>query len=90
MYQIVTLNIIFNPLYIKAVDIAVRVGVDIVLRYGGFNLLMSFVGFIGHLMEGSGLKEMLGLVFGSNTVDMGCLAKHMLALHKYIFLSMLH
>ena len=29
---------------------------------------MSFLGSIGHFMKGSGLEEVLGLMFGSNTI----------------------
>lgn len=41
---------------------------DIVLRLGGFHTEMSFLGSIGHLMSGSGLEEVLGVVYAPNTV----------------------
>ncbi|KAK2717494.1 hypothetical protein QYM36_006318, partial [Artemia franciscana] len=41
---------------------------SIVLKLGGFHLMMSFVGCIGHLMEGSGLKEVLELVYATGAV----------------------
>ena len=40
----------------------------IVLRLGGFHTLMSFLGFIGHLIQGSGLREVLEKVYTGNTV----------------------
>ena len=40
-----------------------------VIRLGGFHLLMSYLGFIGYVMEGSGLAEAMQLVYGPNTVQ---------------------
>lgn len=40
----------------------------IILRLRGFHTLMSFLGCIGHIMEGSGLKELLCLIYADNTV----------------------
>lgn len=39
-----------------------------IIRLGGFHILMSFLGCIGHLMGGSGLRELLELVYATNTV----------------------
>ena len=58
-----------QPLYIKAVDIAMQANLDIVIRLGGFHTLMSFLGSIGHLMKGSGLEEILGEIYGPNTIE---------------------
>lgn len=41
---------------------------DIVLRLGGFHTEMSFLGSIGHLMAGSGLQEVLELIYADNAV----------------------
>lgn len=41
---------------------------SVILRLGGFNLEMSFVGGIGHLMEGSGITELLETVYAPNAV----------------------
>lgn len=41
---------------------------SVVLRLGGFHTLMSYLSCIGHVMEGSGLKEILEQVFNRNTV----------------------
>lgn len=40
----------------------------IVLRLGGFHMQMSFLGSIGHLIAGSRLEELLGVVYAGNTV----------------------
>ena len=41
---------------------------DMLLRLGGFHIQMSFLGSIGHLMAGSGLQELLEVVFTGNAV----------------------
>ena len=41
----------------------------IVLRLGGLHAQMSFLGTIGHLMAGSGLHEVLDLIYASKAVD---------------------
>ncbi|XP_052758830.1 uncharacterized protein LOC128202453 [Galleria mellonella] len=61
-----------QPLYIKACDIAETLVFDdvlIVVRLGGFHLLMSFMGCIGTIMEGSGIKEIFSLIFAEGSVD---------------------
>ena len=69
-YNITTANITFDqPLYIKANDIVAKANLDIVVRLGGFHTLMSFLGSIGHLMKGSGFEEILGVLYGKNTVE---------------------
>lgn len=40
----------------------------IILRLGGFHTPMNFAGCIGLLMEGSGLQELLSLVYAENAV----------------------
>jgi len=40
----------------------------IVLRLGGFHTEMSFLGSIGHLMDSSGLQEMLESIYAPNAV----------------------
>ena len=42
---------------------------DVVLRLGGFHMEMSFLGSIGNLVAGSGLQEVLQVVYASNTVN---------------------
>jgi hypothetical protein len=58
-----------QPLFIKAVDIAKKANLSIVVRLGGFHTLMNFLGSIGHIMKGSGLEEVLGTIFGGNTLE---------------------
>ena len=41
---------------------------SVVLRLGGLHIEMSFLGYIGHVMGGCGLKEVLELVYATNTV----------------------
>ena len=66
------INTADQPLYIKLPDI-VHSGVfgedHVVARLGGFHCYMSYLGCIGYIMAGSGLKELLSEVFAENTVD---------------------
>ena len=57
-----------QPLYVKAVEIALSMNMDIIVRLGGFHQLMSFLGSIGCVMEGSGLQNALGTVYVPLTV----------------------
>jgi len=41
---------------------------SLVVRLGGFHAEMSFLGCIGHVMSGSGLQELLEVVYSPNTV----------------------
>ena len=41
---------------------------SIVLRLGGFHTEMSFLGCIDFIMSGSGLREVLEVIYSSNTV----------------------
>lgn len=57
-----------QPLYVKARDIVSAAGPDsvlsnVVVRLGGFHLLMSFLGCIGFIMAGSGLKDLLSVIY---------------------------
>lgn len=40
----------------------------IVLKIGGFHTMMSFLGAIGHLMDGSGLSDLLSLIYATDKV----------------------
>ena len=67
--NIETLCITFDlPLYIKAFEISKSLQMDIVIRLGGFHLLMSFLGSIGSVMEGPGLKDGLESIYALVTV----------------------
>ena len=62
-----------QPLWWKALTIIENEPEDselhgIVLRLGGFHSLMSFLGAIGHIMAGSGLRRCLELIYAENTV----------------------
>ena len=39
-----------------------------ILRLGGFHVMMSFLGSIGHLMAGSGLQETMETIYAPNSV----------------------
>ena len=43
-----------QPLFIKALDIVVAEKMDVVVRLGGFHVLLSFLGSVGFVMRGSG------------------------------------
>ena len=51
--------------------------IKIIARLGGFHTVMSYMGFIGYTMAGSGLKELLCEVYAEKTVD------HILTGHAY-------
>ena len=62
-----------QPLWFKATTIVESAREDsdlyqIILRLGGFHTLMSFLGSIGHLMAGTGLQDILEVIFAGNTV----------------------
>ena len=42
---------------------------SVVLKLGGFHAQMSFLECIGYLMSGSGLQELLELIFAPNAVS---------------------
>lgn len=68
--NIVTPSITFDqPLWLKATEIAVEKSLNIVVHLGGFHTLMSFVGSIGSLMDGSGIESVLQLVYGENSIN---------------------
>ena len=63
-----------QPLWLKAFNIIQTEPPNsdlrkIVVRLGAFHAEMSFLGSIGHLMAGSGLRELLELINASNAVD---------------------
>lgn len=63
-----------QPIYWKARVIVSAASSDSILthcviRLGGFHLLMSFLGCIGYIMNGSGLKELLSTVYAPLSVD---------------------
>ncbi|CAH0562841.1 unnamed protein product [Brassicogethes aeneus] len=70
-----------QPLYIKARDIISYCDEaefsNVIIRLGGFHLLMSFMGSIGYLMSGSGLNDVLAVLYAEKSIE------HMLTGHAY-------
>lgn len=61
-----------QPLYIKARDIVEATIFDevlMVVRLGGFHLLMSYMGAIGQIMAGSGIKDIFSIIYAEGSVD---------------------
>ncbi|KYM99414.1 hypothetical protein ALC62_09846 [Cyphomyrmex costatus] len=66
-----------QPLYYKACEILASVNPEndpynlssVIARLGGFHLLMSFLGSIGFIMDGSGLKEAFCEIYAENSAD---------------------
>ena len=57
-----------QPLYVKSYKISMTNKKDIFVRLCGFHQLMSFLGSIGSLMEGSGLRRAIETVYVPLTV----------------------
>ena len=57
-----------QPLFLKAMCIIKAEKLPVVCRLGGFHTLMSFLGSIGVLMQGSWLKEVFEEVYARNSV----------------------
>lgn len=66
-----------QPLFQKASEIVYAKEMPIILRLGGFHLLMSFMGAVGFIMTGSGLKDVWAQIYARVTVS------HMVAGHAY-------
>ncbi|KYN23238.1 hypothetical protein ALC57_04348 [Trachymyrmex cornetzi] len=69
------------PLYMKALEVVTTTTDDrlktVIPILGGFHLLMSFMGSIGYIMDGSGIKDILSLIYAENSV------KHILSGHAF-------
>ena len=64
-----------QPLYWKAMELMVSHPDDhlikkCVLRLGGLNMCMSFLGSIGHLMQGSGLTSLFEQIYAEHSVQL--------------------
>lgn len=62
-----------QPLYVKACEMILAADRDsalsrVVVRLGGFHLLLSFMGAVGHIMAGSGLEDLWKTVYATNSV----------------------
>ena len=42
---------------------------SVIVRLGGFHLLMSYMGAVGYIMGGSGLKELWSLIYAVELVE---------------------
>ena len=79
-YNLGTCPVTFDqPLYIKATEIVASVTdlPNIFIRLGGFHLTMSYMGSLGFIMAGSGLKSMWETVYAPNSIP------HMQTGHVY-------
>ncbi|CAH0381987.1 unnamed protein product [Bemisia tabaci] len=70
-FSIVTFD---QPLYLKAREVIAAMSGEekfknVFVRLGGFHLCMSFLGCIGFVMAGSGLKEVLSEIYAPLAVD---------------------
>ena len=58
------------PLWIKAIRIVIEMKLQAIVRLGGFHLLKSYLGSLGHIMKDSVLEELFQCIYpGSETVD---------------------
>jgi len=57
-----------QPLWLKAVEVVRAAKLNVVCRLGGFHMIISFLGSVGSLMSGSGLSDVLELIYGPNAV----------------------
>ena len=74
-----------QQLYVKAFEIVSSMKMRIFVRLGGFHQLMSFLGSIGKVMEGSGLGTALETVYTPVTVGHMFSEKHMFKQYETIF-----
>ena len=58
-----------QPLWLKVTEIDIEKSLNIVIHLRGFHTLMSFVGSIGSLMDGSGIETVLQTVYGKILLD---------------------
>ncbi|KAK2578572.1 hypothetical protein KPH14_012006, partial [Odynerus spinipes] len=66
-----------QPLFWKARDIVSNADPSsdiscIIVRLGGFHVLISFLGAIGYIMSGSGLEDALKMIYAENSVEKIC------------------
>ena len=57
-----------QPLWFKATGIIEAKGMNIVCRLGGFHTLISYLGSIAKVMEGSGIEEAFGTIYAENVI----------------------
>ncbi|XP_044760396.1 uncharacterized protein LOC123317849 [Coccinella septempunctata] len=78
-----------QPLYFKANSIICQSDnpdfKNVVVRLGGFHLLMSYMGAIGFIMDGSGLKDLWATAYMLHNQRRKCL-KDMLSAEPYVLI----
>ena len=57
-----------HPLWYKASGIIANKKLNIICPFGGVHTLLSFLGVIGDMMSGSGMEELLELIYAMNSV----------------------
>ena len=72
-YSVVPVLTFDQPLYWKAMELQASQESEstmksCVLRLGGFHMCMSFLGAIGHIMQGSGLSSIFELIYAEGSV----------------------
>ena len=72
-YSVVLVLTFDQPLYWKAMELQASQESEstmksCVLRLGGFHMCMSFLGTIGHIMQGSGLSSISELIYAEGSV----------------------
>jgi len=78
-----------QPLYAKAFDIVAACRnsgklSSIVVRLGGFHILMSFMGAVAYIMKDSGIEELWSCVYASNSIP-HVMSGHSHALRAHFF-----
>ena len=58
-----------QPSWLNSMEIISAKSLNIVIRLGGFHLLMGVLGSIVTMMESSGIEDVLESIYGSNTVE---------------------
>ena len=58
-----------QPLWHKAMMIKKKKNLDVTIMLGNFHTQMSFLCAIGYVMQNSGIKQILSLVYAENSVD---------------------
>ncbi|KAJ8867215.1 hypothetical protein PR048_031010 [Dryococelus australis] len=76
------LNTLYSALHFACSDIVLSADKDspvasVVVRLGGFHLLVSFLGSIGYVMNGGGIEELWETVYARNSIP------HMLTGHAF-------
>ena len=85
--NVATPSVTFDQrLWLKPYEIAKSKLLDLVIQLGDFHTLMSFLGSIGAVMEGSGLDKLLEPIYGSCSVT-HIMSVKAVAITKSSFLS---